>query len=569
MSQSKSLEAIPSPLETHASGDVPPPVPSALGMLPFAELRWEDLERLCLRLGRTRGDVMECRLYGVPGDEQEGIDLYSRRKARVKWSVYQCKKVTALNAHLLDKAVRLFLEGDFASETEVFTFCTNRSLRSAVLDKAWRAVADVLRARGIEAVRWDAEELTELLRNEREIVFDFFGPAWFKAFFGEEPIAFARRLTPTEVANFVRRCREFYAARTERLDSGAVIARRTGWTRASLAERFVAPDVVLPAPETNSRVVLEHDVPLPVNPLGRSGATDASRPWRERSREQPVPTRIAAERWLGTQPRQLLLGVPGIGKSTLLRVIAVDLLSEVPRFSDLARRWGLLLPVWVPFPYWTAQVSAHHGATRTLPDMLREWFEREHQAELWPLVKRALEDDRLLLLVDGVDEYSDEKAAGLVLQQLLSFLDGRRVPALLAGRPYGLQALHSSVKTWPRAVLAPLSRSQQEGFARVLFRIDASARSLHSRRPILKRINGRMISSAKSETPLGCRSLPECHCCLARLCGSHSRASAFPKTASTRARVSSISYSKNILSIGARLLIASKVQVAQRFALRR
>jgi hypothetical protein len=480
MSQSESLEAIPSPLETHASGDVPPPVPPALGILPFAELKWEDLERLCLRLARTRGDVTECRLYGVPGDQQEGIDLYSRRKAVAKWIVYQCKKVRALNAQLLDKAVRLFLAGDFASETEVFTFCTNQSLRSAALDKAWRQVADMLIARGIEAVRWDAEELTELLRNERQIVFDFFGPVWFKAFFGEEPTAFARRLTPTEVANFSRRCRDFYAARTERLDSGAVIARRTEWTRASLAERYVPPDVVvLPAPEGGLRFVVENDRrPIPVDPRMSSGGMEKPAPARDRSREQPGSTRIPAERWLGQQPRQLLLGAPGIGKSTLLRVIAVDLLSKEPRFADLVRRWGLLLPVWVPFPYWTAQVSAHQGATSTLPEMLREWFEREHQAELWPLIERALDDDRLLLLVDGVDEYSDEKSAGVVLQQLLSFLDRRTVPALLASRPHGFEALQSGVKTWPRGFLAPLSRSQQEAFARVLFRADASAQDL-------------------------------------------------------------------------------------------
>ncbi|HVF71036.1 MAG TPA: NACHT domain-containing protein [Chthoniobacterales bacterium] len=479
MSQSESLDAIPSRLETHASGGVPPPVPTALGILPFAELRWEDLERLCLRLARTRGDVTECRLFGVRGDQQEGIDLYSRREAGAKWSVYQCKKVKTLSAQVLDTAVSLFLAGDFANETEVFTFCTNQSLRSAALDKAWRRGADVLKARGIEVIRWDSEELTELLRNERQLVFDFFGSAWFKLFFGEEPVAFTKRLTPNEVAEFTRRCRDFYAARTERLDSGAVLARRTEWTRASLPERFVPPDVFLPAVESGLRPVIENDLAsLPIDRRTSSSARERPLHVRGRNREQSVSTRIPAERWLGRQPRQLLLGAPGIGKSTLLRVIAVDLLSEMPRFADLARRWGLLLPVWVPFPYWTAQVSAHHGATSTLPEMLREWFEREHQAELWPLIKRALDDDRLLLLVDGVDEYSDEKSAGVVLQQLLSFLDARGVPALLASRPHGFEALQSGVRTWSRGMLAPLSRSQQEAFARVLFRADANAQNL-------------------------------------------------------------------------------------------
>ncbi len=37
----------------------------------------------------------------------------------------------------------------------------------------------------------------------------------------------------------------------------------------------------------------------------------------------------------------------------MLRILAIDLLREEPRFTTIARKWGTYLPVWVPFPVWT------------------------------------------------------------------------------------------------------------------------------------------------------------------------------------------------------------------------
>jgi hypothetical protein len=46
-------------------------------LLPFADLAWDNFERLSLRLIELDSEVEYCQLYGVPGQNQEGIDIYT------------------------------------------------------------------------------------------------------------------------------------------------------------------------------------------------------------------------------------------------------------------------------------------------------------------------------------------------------------------------------------------------------------------------------------------------------------------------------------------------------------
>jgi len=49
---------------------IQPPVVTRPQLLPFHELSWEDLERLCTRLVASQSDVVDCHRYGVRGDFQ-------------------------------------------------------------------------------------------------------------------------------------------------------------------------------------------------------------------------------------------------------------------------------------------------------------------------------------------------------------------------------------------------------------------------------------------------------------------------------------------------------------------
>ena len=107
--------------------------------------------------------------------------------------------------------------------------------------------------------------------------------------------------------------------------------------------------------------------------------------------------------------------------------------------------------------------------------LLQEWFESYSNVHLWPLVERALADERLLLLVDGLDEWRDEGAARIALQLLHVFIGQRNTPAVLVGRPQGLNALGPFPPGYREAVLAPLDRPQQRAIVERLLNARESA----------------------------------------------------------------------------------------------
>src|ERR1041385_1232225 len=96
---------IPTWLETPANSIPKPPVHTRTQELPFSELRWENFERLCLRLARLESNVEHCQLYGTRGQQQHGIDLFARRRAPDGYSVYQCKREKKFDSGKIKSAV--------------------------------------------------------------------------------------------------------------------------------------------------------------------------------------------------------------------------------------------------------------------------------------------------------------------------------------------------------------------------------------------------------------------------------------------------------------------------------
>ncbi len=94
----RSTSPLPAWLSTAPTISVNPPVVTREQELPFAETGpWKNLERLCLRsAGEAR--VEHCQLYGVPGQMQDGIDLFARESFNSKYRVYQCKNEARFSA---------------------------------------------------------------------------------------------------------------------------------------------------------------------------------------------------------------------------------------------------------------------------------------------------------------------------------------------------------------------------------------------------------------------------------------------------------------------------------------
>ncbi|WP_160160065.1 NACHT domain-containing protein [Streptomyces sp. SLBN-115] len=500
---------------------VPPPVRTSEQLLPLKRLTWENFERLCLQVALERGAVeastdhaggdtttgrmspfdaqAQGGLYGTRGQDQQGIDLYVRlpddpdgdtHEERVYLSL-QSRRIQSLTAGRLKDAVTAFLAGSWAGVSRVFVYATSMSaVEQRVADEVRRQRTRLKRA-GITLEMWDAEHLSRWLKRHPQTVHDFFGRAWVEELFGsEQSAAFCTRLDAQQVAELREQLGGFYATFFARTDSGAA-ALQQAQGRLDLRERYVLPDV-LPAHASGGPAggVIDSTSAQP----GMSStswyrkAQEGAYGYRsaERASELTPPAglddahqqgtvpgaggsawageatgiRTAPDVWLASASRHLLVGDPGSGKSSLLRFALLDLFADSPALPRWAEQFGNRLPLWFPFHFFTRRLTRHDGAEASLAATLQAWLEQYGVGQLWPLVRQALDDDRLLLIIDGLDEWASESAARQALTALETFLDQRALPAVASTRPYGLQRI-LPLRSWQYATLAALSAYQQ------------------------------------------------------------------------------------------------------------
>jgi len=159
-----------------------------------------------------------------------------------------------------------------------------------------------------------------------------------------------------------------------------------------------------------------------------------------------------------------VLGDAGCGKSTLLRVVALDLLHRQAYFPELARRWGQHIPVYVPFARWSSQV-ARDGNPIGIKEIVRRSLEQLLTGSIVDLLDRAIDDQRVLLLIDGLDEWSSEQAARATLSALVTTVEAHDISIIVSGRPRGLSRIGALPASWKRGTVAPLSAAQQAAIA--------------------------------------------------------------------------------------------------------
>src|SRR3972149_7192111 len=235
---------IPSWLETSPISQVKPPVETRVQELPFGELWWEDFERLCLRLARLEANVEHCQIYGVPGQNQEGIDIYARQKFSEKYRVYQSKRVNNFGPSKIKKAIWKFTEGEWVSKTDTFVLCTKESLVSKERADELETQSALLREKGITLLVWDSHQLSMKLKDLPKLVDDFFGRAWVPAFCGqEEAERLGKRLDTTQVSEFRQKLGAFYKRVFNTHDPGLPIATLGKVNLLQLEDRYVPPDV--------------------------------------------------------------------------------------------------------------------------------------------------------------------------------------------------------------------------------------------------------------------------------------------------------------------------------------
>ena len=447
-----------------------PPVISRLTELPFESLSWRNFEKLVLRLVLKQADVEYCARYGRSGQRQEGVDVYGRLRGG-RYICWQAKNRKAMSVTEIASAVQEFLDGDWSAKAERFVLSTRAGLADAQLQNAIETCADQLRKKSIVFEALDGVQLTERVRNHADIIDDFFGRPWLVAFAGDHAATtLGHRLDANRMLTLRGRLAGIYQARFSHVDPG--ISLDPGRASPSdLRDRFVLPDVEPADPFEES--VVEREAPPDPGP-------DDDRHWNFQEDAEswlptyraPPPSRPSArpsvplDEWLlGTERSLLIFGSPGSGKSTILRCLALDLVQSPKLFPNVLERIGQRLPLLIPFALWT-RLAAKQQREVGIAEVIREAFGALVPAkELQDSFIDALSDKRLLLLIDGVDEYSDEQAARTTLATIESFVRTHDVYTVLTARPAGLRQLGPITGFWTTARLSELSRPQQRDLA--------------------------------------------------------------------------------------------------------
>ncbi|MGA5193131.1 NACHT domain-containing protein [Streptomyces exfoliatus] len=510
----RSSGRVPTSLRVPPAGGVAPPVVRKADVLPLEQLTWQDVERLFLRLTERDGRAEQAGLYGTAGQEQEGIDLFvrntrkrdaaSRTDPARRYTTLQSKHVKNLAPSEIRAAVDRFVAGSWAPRSETFIYATTHSLTPTSLADELNRQADRLEGLGIQLVRWGRESIGDQLRQLPEVVDDFFGRAWVEVFCGATAAhALAGRLPGQDVAQLRTGLRKLYQTAFALQDTGAVLVTPPAATQLPVPLRFVTLDITAHSgdavgtgsedphsgqQDTRSTSVADDDVFLTA-----PGAREDRQFWQAPDDVLPVDrilqsnrrdshvehqeiSRAACDEWLAKGNLSVVAGGPGAGKSSVLRFVVTDLLGDEPASPALAAKFGSHLPVWMPFSFLCDHLQ--ENSERSIESAATAWLTRYSAQHLHQLVTAALSDDRLLLVVDGLDEWTNEDSARPALTLLENFVRSRKVAAIVSSRPYALRRL-LPLAGWRVGHLAPLSVEQQRYMVQEAFTARAAAHDPH------------------------------------------------------------------------------------------
>lgn len=231
-------------LFTPSNSQVSPPIKTTLDLLPIDQLRWDDFEKLCLRLAQAIHGVNNCEIYGTKGQKQHGIDIFAYKNA--KYSSYQCKRYQKVSGNDLEEAVQLFKEGKWYEQSDEFIFCTSCALEVTQIQDKFLELKTVLENDGIVFNKWDKVQISAVLKNYPEIVYDFFGKEWVKIFNSEnalQHIITKKKLDALQVIEYRKRLFNIYAVIFQKYDPSIPASNLKNYS-IGIQERFILPDFI-------------------------------------------------------------------------------------------------------------------------------------------------------------------------------------------------------------------------------------------------------------------------------------------------------------------------------------
>lgn len=168
-------------LRTAFEDSIAPPGSREPSHLPFGQRSAADFERLILILLEDLDGLRNLRLYGRPGQKQHGIDIHGRDDQGLS-VVVQVKRYEEFAVDDLEAAVEEFLKDGRPFDAEVLIVAVACERRDTHVDNK---LHELQKLHSDLALRlYDAELLSNRLRNRADLVERTFGPAWAEPFCG-------------------------------------------------------------------------------------------------------------------------------------------------------------------------------------------------------------------------------------------------------------------------------------------------------------------------------------------------------------------------------------------------
>jgi len=457
---------------------VDPPIDTKEQVLPLEKLSWEDFEKLCLAIVQTDFTINDCEIYGIKGQAQEGIDIFARQE-NGKYSSYQCKRYQKFNLSDINKAVEYFKNKDFFDKSDKLYLCTSCEWNKTQVQDRFEELKTELEKENIVLVKWDKIQLSRLLKDKPQIVFDFFGLEWMKKFNDEhtlQQISKSKKFDAKQIIEFRTELYEFYSTIFNIQDLGIPIKELN--SPFTLQDRFIIPDILSNVKEegfendteTSSSITNQDQYYYDDYGYGQYENEFKRRNFNNQNdvEESNIDIRIKIDEALVSNNKNIIVGDPGAGKSTLLRYITLDILSPNPQLENISQKYGKTLPVWLPFAFITKHLSQNDSLS--ISEILNLWFNGFGKRHLFEIAKEALDDERLFLVIDGIDEWSGLSSAQQAIARIETIRELYDCKVLYSSRPYGFRMLKDFFTNLNVLNLAGFSKLQQRNFVEKWYR---------------------------------------------------------------------------------------------------
>lgn len=450
-------------LNTPPSG-VPnqPPISQLIDRLYFDALAWEDFERLCVRMAKKDRALELVQSYGRRGQAQKGIDIFARSTTG-KYTVWQCKHYAQYRKADLTKALKAFEAGAWKKKSDKLILAVQCLIDDTTLQDEIERQHKRLAKKGIELCVYGAVELSDFLRNDPETIYAFFGLAWVERFLGaESAVRFRERVSSTDFNKIRHQLGAHYASHYQLFDGQFMavgLVSDAADAGPNLLENFTEPDIETFS-RTQSTDSSNTSSQAPSNQEAAIEEKKSELSSRDAPKQKTIRRRIPLGQWLSDTSLTAIFGEAGTGKSTILRAIALDLLGSQALFPEIAPQWGDRLPILVPFSRWV-RANIANGAPIGLKEIIQISLQPNLNAEFVSQIGRLVDERRILLLIDGLDEWSEEQAAITTIGHILSFVTANSIPTVVTARPRGLAKVWSIPANWNSGYVAELSRLQQ------------------------------------------------------------------------------------------------------------